>query len=288
VTYTFLATNVGTSPVAADDVLNSTTLRDFSKPLNPVCRKPQLVAKEGGNQDNFLDRVPAETWRYTCKATITNPTVDLAVVGALGGSTVNAKIPVSHFATAQVTPFHPGIEVEKSASPTHLNGPGKVTYTYHVHNTGDVPLAGVKEGITDDTCSPVAYVSGDKDGDNLLDTPHSIFEDALDETWVFTCTTTVDHDTTNTVTVPGTPTDPDGNPLCDAPASGTAASGRASTCDTKGTSTATVTLGPAAIGPSLADTGAPRGSLGLLALSLLLITSGAAVLGVRQVRSRAA
>ncbi len=233
--------------------------------------------------------MPAETWRYTCKATITKPTVDLAVVGALGGSTVNAKIPVSHFATAQVTPFHPGIEVEKSASPTHLNGPGKVTYTYHVRNTGDVPLAGVKEGITDDTCSPVTYVSGDKDGDNLLDTPTSIFEDALDETWVFTCTTTVDHDTTNTVTVSGTPTDPTGQPLCGAPASGQ----RASTCDTQDTSSATVTLGPPAVGPtdlgpSLADTGAPRGSLGLLALSVLLITSGAAVLGVRRVRSRTA
>ena len=285
VTYTFLATNVGTSPIAADDVLDKTTLRDISKPSNPVCRKPKLVAKEGGNQDNFLDRVPAETWRYTCRATITKPTVDLAVVGALGGSTVNAKIPVSHFATAQVTPFHPGIEVEKSASPTHLNGPGDVTYTYHVRNTGDVPLAGVKEGITDDTCSPVRYVSGDKDGDNLLDTPHSIFEDALDETWVFTCTTSVDHDTTNTVTVPGTPTDPSGKPLCDAPASGKAVSGRGSTCDTRDTSTATVTLGPDEIGPSLANTGAPRGSLGLLALSLLLITSGAAVLGLRRARS---
>ncbi len=289
VTYTFLATNVGTSPVAADDVLDKTTLRDISQPSNPGCRKPKLVAKEGGNQDNFLDRVPAETWRYTCKATITKPTVDLAAVGALGGRTVNAKIPVSDFATAQVTPFHPGIEVEKSASPTHLDGPGKVTYTYHVRNTGDVPLAGVKEGISDDTCSPVTYVSGDKDGDNLLDTPHSILEDALDETWVFTCTTTVDQDTTNTVIVSGTPTDSSGNNLCHAPASGQGAS----SCDVEGTDKATVTLGPAAvgptdIGPSLADTGAPRGSLGLLALAILLITSGAAVLGVRRVRSRTA
>ena len=289
VTYTFLATNVGNSPVPADDVLDKTTLRDISQPSNPVCRQPKLVAKEGGNQDDFLDRVPAETWRYTCKATITKPTVDLAAVGALGGRTVNAKIPVSDFATAQVTPFHPGIEVEKSASPTHLSGPGKVTYTYHVRNTGDIPLAGVKEGITDDTCSPITYVSGDKDGDNLLDTPNSIFEDSLDETWVFTCTTTVEHDTTNTVIVSGTPTDSSGKPLCGAPASGQGAS----SCDAEGTDKATVTLGPAAVGPtdtgpSLANTGAPRGSLGLLALAILLITSGAALLGVRRVRSRAA
>ena len=67
----------------------------------------------------------------------------------------------------------------------------------------------------------------------------------------------------------------------------------ASTCDVEDTDKATVTLGPAAvgptdIGPSLANTGAPRGSLGLLALAILLITSGAAVLGLRRVRSRTA
>ena len=33
------------------------------------------------------------------------------------------------------------------------------------------------------------------------------------ETWLFTCTTTVEEDTTNVVTVTGTPTDPDGNPI---------------------------------------------------------------------------
>ena len=66
----------------------------------------------------------------------------------------------------------------------------------------------------------------------------------------------------------GTPTDPNGKPLCGAPASGQ----RASTCDTQDTSSATVTLGPNALGPSLADTGAPRGALGLLALGLLLAT----------------
>ncbi len=285
VTYTFLATNVGTSPVPADDVLDSTTLRDASQPANPACRQPALVAKEGGNQDDLLDRTPAETWRYTCQATITKPTVDLAAVGALGGSTVNARIPVSDFATAQVTPFHPGIEVEKSASPTHLDGPGKVTYTYHVRNTGDVPLAGVKDAITDDTCSPITYVSGDKDGDNLLDTPNSIFEDALDETWVFRCTTTVDKDTTNTVIVSGTPTDPSGKPLCEAPAA---------TCDTSDTSSATVTLAPpAAPGPNaadtgqnLADTGLPRGFLALLATGLLMILTGATFLICGRSRSK--
>ena len=64
-----------------------------------------------------------------------------------------------------------------------------------------MPLADVAERITDDTCSPVRYVSGDQDDDGLLDTPNSIFEDAADETWIFTCTHDVDRDTTNTVVV---------------------------------------------------------------------------------------
>ena len=105
---------------------------------------------------------------------------------------------MADFAVAFVDTFHPGIEVDKTADPTVLVGGGRVTYTYRVRNTGDVPLADVAERITDDTCSPVTYVSGDTDGDGLLDTPDSIFEDSLDETWVFTCTTDVDETTTNT------------------------------------------------------------------------------------------
>ena len=40
-------------------------------------------------------------------------------------------------------PFHPAIEVIKTAEPTRLVGGGPVTYTYEVRNTGDVPLADV-------------------------------------------------------------------------------------------------------------------------------------------------
>ena len=215
VDYTFLATNVGQSPIAQDDVLDTTILLDATLPSNPGCRVPVLVAKEGGNQDDFLERDPAETWRYTCQGTITRRTVDLAAVGALGGSTIGDRIPVTDFATAQVTAFHPGIEVDKTATPATVEAPGgEVTYTYRVRNTGDVPLGDVADRVTDDTCSPVTYVSGDIDGDGLLDSPVSIFEDALDETWVFTCTAFVDEDTVNTVVVEGTPVDPGGDPLC--------------------------------------------------------------------------
>ena len=105
--------------------------------------------------------------------------------------------------------------VIKTAAPTELPvGGGPVTYSYEVRNTGDVPLAGVAARLVDDTCSPVAYVSGDLDGDGLLDSPNSIFEDAADEVWIFTCTTMVAATTTNTVVVTGSPTDDLGVALC--------------------------------------------------------------------------
>lgn len=215
VTYGYDVTNVGVSPIATDDVLARVTLGDIANPFTPTCVQPTLVSKTGGNDDDLLDRDPAETWRYECAKAITEPTTNLAIVAAAGGTTLGLQIPVVDFDLAFVQPFTPAITVEKSAAPTELGaGGGPVTYTYQVRNTGDVPLADVASRITDDTCSPVAYVSGDEDGDGLLDTPTSIFEDALDETWVFTCTTAVTATTTNTVVVTGSPTDQDGNPLC--------------------------------------------------------------------------
>ncbi len=237
VTYGFEVTNVGQSPIAVDDVLDSVTLVDASSPAQPSCESPTLVEKVGGNQDDLLDRDPAETWVYTCAATIDQPTTNLAVVGGIGGTPFELRIPVLAADVAFVQTFDPGIDVVKTADPTTLLGSGEVTYTYEVTNTGDVPLSGVAERITDDTCSPVTYVSGDEDADNLLDTPTSIFEDALDETWLFTCNTTVSETTTNVVETPGTPTDPGGQPLCQVEEVGAAA-----TCDVTDTDTATVTV----------------------------------------------
>jgi hypothetical protein len=67
----------------------------------------------------------------------------------------------------------PALTIVKSADPTRLLGGGDVTYTYQVRNTGAVPLADVATRITDDTCSPVAYVAGRLDGDDHLETPTS-------------------------------------------------------------------------------------------------------------------
>ena len=91
-------------------------------------------------------------------------------------------------------PAHnPAIHVVKSPSTTTLSaGGGEVTYTYTVTNTGDVPLSNVT--VSDNKCSPVDYVSGDTHSDGVL---------ALDETWIFSCKTTLTATTTNTATATG-------------------------------------------------------------------------------------
>jgi hypothetical protein len=87
-----------------------------------------------------------------------------------------------------------GISITKSASPTALtSGPGPVTYTYRVTNPGTVALSDVS--VVDDKLSPVTYVSGDVNGDGLLQP---------DETWIYTGTMTLGATTTNTATATAT------------------------------------------------------------------------------------
>ena len=85
------------------------------------------------------------------------------------------------------------IKVKKTANPSTLSGPGSVTYTYKVTNEGDVSLK--KISVKDDKCSPVKYVSGDKDHDSKID---------KHEEWKYTCTKTVSATETNKVTAKGT------------------------------------------------------------------------------------
>ncbi|MCL4295825.1 MAG: S8 family serine peptidase [Anaerolineae bacterium] len=75
------------------------------------------------------------------------------------------------------TQANPAIAIDKSG-PVVTSGSGPVTYNYDVTNPGNVPLSNVT--VSDDKCSPVAYVSGD-DGDSLLE---------VGETWKFSCTYT--------------------------------------------------------------------------------------------------
>ncbi len=226
--YDFVVTNAGASSLPADDVLAQISLIDVGVPAIPECATPTFVGGDT-NQDTLLDKT--ETWRYECTATINADTVNVAGVTGVGGTQLTPPLPVDvvDVSAAFVGVFRPRIEVTKTANPTSVFESGEVTYTYEVRNTGDVPLADVAARITDDRCGPVTYVSGDDDGDDLLDTPTSIFEDAADEVWIFTCATTITTDTTNVVTVTGTPSDPGGAVLC-----------ATEPCDVTDTATATV------------------------------------------------
>jgi LPXTG-motif cell wall-anchored protein/uncharacterized repeat protein (TIGR01451 family) len=272
VTYGFEVTNTGTIGIPADLVLADVRLGDVSRPSNPGCARPAFVGGDA-NGDGVLQT--DEVWTYRCSGVIDDPTVDLATVV---GTDVQGGL-VADFDAAFVQPFHPAITVTKTASPTTLPpSGGAVTYTYEVRNTGDVPLADVASRITDDTCKPVTYVSGDLDGDGLLDTPNSIFEDAADETWIFTCTTTLTTTTTNTVIVPGTPVDPGGTPLCAAPNAADLA--RSTTpCDAAASGSATVTVTPGKL-PATGNSGSRQ----TMVLGALLILGGLGLLALRRRR----
>src|SRR5664279_125286 len=87
----------------------------------------------------------------------------------------------------------PGIQIQKTADPTHLPaGGGDVTYSYAVTNVGNVALSDVV--VTDNKCSPVTMTGGDTNHDNKLD---------LDETWTFSCSATLTETTTNIGTATG-------------------------------------------------------------------------------------
>jgi len=96
-------------------------------------------------------------------------------------------------APATVAPVPPLFDVVKVPSPLALPaGPGAVTYTYTLRNTGSVPVTDIT--MVGDTCSPIVRVSGDANGDDRLD---------VNETWVHTCTMTLSATRTNTVVATG-------------------------------------------------------------------------------------
>ena len=88
----------------------------------------------------------------------------------------------------------PQIGIEKSASPSSLDAPGgEVTYTYQVTNSNPEASLGSVE-VSDDSCSPVSYVSGDDNADGRLQSG---------ESWTFRCTATVTVTTTGVATASG-------------------------------------------------------------------------------------
>jgi len=85
------------------------------------------------------------------------------------------------------------INVVKSATPSALrSGAGRVEYTYEVSNPGTATLSAIE--VTDDKIDTLTRVSGDQNGDNLLQPG---------ETWRYTANARLTATTTNTATARG-------------------------------------------------------------------------------------
>ncbi len=146
------------------------------------------------NSDSKLQS--SETWLYRAVATLKSTTTNAVTVQGTGnGITVidvaTATVVVSNSPAEIVYP--PIINVVKIPNPLALiAGPGTVVYTYTVTNPGVVPLSNV--ALTDNKVRLVSYVSGDVNGDKLLQPS---------ETWVYKSKSKLNQTVTNTVTAKG-------------------------------------------------------------------------------------
>lgn len=177
VTYDYTVTNVGT------EAMSNVTITDD---------KCDDVGFIGGdeNGDSILDT--DEIWTYDCtrdvSKTVTNTvTVTGEANGLTAIDTANATVVVG---IALPPPLINLIKVPDSLVLPSTGG--EVTYTYSITNPGTVAMTDVS--LVDDQCSPVIYSSGDENNNERLN---------VDETWVFTCTTTLTETTTNTGTAQG-------------------------------------------------------------------------------------
>ena len=174
VIYSYAVTNTGLSP------LSNVTLVDDK------CQSVSGPTKTGGDQDALLEQ--GETWTYSCTSTLQTTTTNIATASGKD----NLDKPVTDTDQATVVVPKPAIKVDKSADKAEVKAGGEVVYTYQVSNKGDTPLLNVT--VTDDKCAPVKYESGDTDKNEVL---------GLEETWTFTCTTTLKETTENTAVASG-------------------------------------------------------------------------------------
>ncbi len=153
-------------------------------------RRPGVYACQG-----TIDRKPPSTWR---------------AVRATGWQHHRrARSPCSTSPPPRCTAFHPGIEVDQVGEPRpSWSAPVRSPTPTRCATPETCRWPASRTGSPTTPARPWSTSPATSDRDGLLDTPNSIFEDSLDETWIFTCTTFVDEDTTNTVVVGGTAVGP--------------------------------------------------------------------------------
>ncbi len=152
------------------------------------------VAYLSGDTNNNGQLDLGEHWLYSCTATLATTTTNTAIAtGHTDGSTAVATAVATVIVGAPIDPpLINIIKVPSRLTPFPVGG-GMVSYTYTVTNPGVVPLSDVT--VTDNKCSPVKYVSGDVNNNNLLDPS---------ETWNYVCSTDITASTMNTATAEGT------------------------------------------------------------------------------------
>jgi uncharacterized repeat protein (TIGR01451 family) len=183
VTYNYTVWNVG----------GQQSLDDVSVADN-AC-SPVVYVSGDLNNNSKLD--PGEYWKYSCTMKLTTTTTNTAVATGYSDDTYHQAALATAIATVVVgesvtPPIINIIKVPSRLTPFPYGG-GAVAYTYTVTNPGVVPIHNVV--VTDDKCSPVSYVSGDVNGNDLLDPG---------EIWIYTCKTNISASTSNTATVEGT------------------------------------------------------------------------------------
>ena len=161
VTYTYSVTNPGRIPI------KSVTLTDDQ------CPDVRFVSGDT-NGDARLDL--DETWTYTCTMVLTKTTVNYAVARGIGNDMEAIDTAIVEVVVGKtVEPTL--IQISTIPDPMILPADGGlVTFTYTVTNPGTVPLTNVQ--VTDSSCDRIVFVSGDVNGDLLLQPS---------ETWKFAC-----------------------------------------------------------------------------------------------------
>ncbi|MCR4256689.1 MAG: hypothetical protein NUW08_03220 [Candidatus Uhrbacteria bacterium] len=177
VTYTYTLTNPGTI------AMNNITLVDDQ------CSATAYVSGDV-NGNSFMET--SETWRYTCTTTLNETTINYATARGLGNGMAAVDTAIAQVIVG-VPVVPPLIHIVKVPTPLTLDfGGGVVTYGYTVTNPGTVALSNVT--VNDDKCASVTYVSGDANGNGLME---------VSETWRYTCSTNIPITTTNTAVATG-------------------------------------------------------------------------------------
>jgi uncharacterized repeat protein (TIGR01451 family) len=130
------------------------------------------------NENELLDT--SETWVFTASYTANvEEDPDVLINTAEFSAIDEQEGTVTASDSAHVAILRPGISLAKTADPSEVNEGDDVIYTFTVTNTGNTHLSNVT--VTDDMVAEIGYVSGDDNGDEILDMP---------ETWVFTASYT--------------------------------------------------------------------------------------------------